>query len=76
MDGLVQERYNYIANALKLQVSCPNPLVLWNMLQRINSWIHIMEDTIFTFQRFTDNMSPNNYWISTALGPRLQTQIN
>ena len=28
LDGLVQERHNFIANTLELHLSCTNPLIL------------------------------------------------
>ena len=32
VDGLVQERWNSIANALELHLSCTKPPILWEQL--------------------------------------------
>ena len=42
LDGLVQERCNSIANALKLHLSCTNPPIYGNLLWRSFCWCGVV----------------------------------
>ena len=46
IDGLVQERYNYIANALELRLSCMNQLIFFWL--QVSS-IYILKQTVINW---------------------------